>query len=116
MNLDDRVYFVDAIINQLRFPNVHTLFFLHAVVDLFSMVSPTSLNDNSDDMDAPDTTMELIVRTLLDRLAVNRPHPWGVIVALSELYKGPEYAFWDLPFIKNSPEVERLLVSLRLEQ
>jgi CCR4-NOT transcription complex subunit 1 len=114
LNLEDRVHFVDAIVNQLRFPNAHTLFSLHAVLDLFSDMPPASLNNNGDDSNDPDTVMELIVRMLLDRLAVNRPHPWGVIVALSELYKSSEYAFWDLPFIKNTPEVRQLLLSTQM--
>jgi CCR4-NOT transcription complex subunit 1 len=103
LGLEDRTSFVDAIINQLRFPNIHTLFFLHCLADLFGILSPTT-SDSGDDSDTSETLMELIIRSLLDRLVV-RPHPWGVVLALVELSKGSERPFWDLPFIKNNPEV-----------
>jgi CCR4-NOT transcription complex subunit 1 len=107
VDMQDRTHLVDSIINQLRYPNLHTLFFLHVMMDLFSLTSPASLNDVSGEVSPSDTLMELIVRSLLDRLTTTRPYPWGVLVALSELYKSPEYHFWELPFIKNSPDVSQ---------
>jgi CCR4-NOT transcription complex subunit 1 len=107
IDIQDHTMLVDSIINQLRFPNLHTLFYLHILMDLFNLTSPASLSDVSGDVNAPDTIMELIVRSLLDRLTTTRPYPWGVLVALSELYKSPEYPFWELPFIKNSPDVSQ---------
>lgn len=105
LDIEDRATFVEAIINQLRFPNTHTLFFLHATVDLFSM-GPTLSNDNADDDgEESESVMELIVRTILARLSINRPYPWGAIVALGEVFRSSEPAFGELSFIKNNPEV-----------
>ena len=32
-------------------------------------------------------------RVLLERLIVNRPHPWGLLITFIELVKNPRYAF-----------------------
>jgi CCR4-NOT transcription complex subunit 1 len=51
-------------------------------------------------------------RVLLERLVVNRPHPWGLLITFIELIKTPRYAFWDKPFIHVAPELERLFDSV----
>ncbi|KAF2671384.1 Not1-domain-containing protein [Microthyrium microscopicum] len=105
LDLDDRHLFVNAVVDQLRFPNSHTHWFMCALMDLFGV------NTSSAD-ELHGGLMELIVRTLIERLHVHRPHPWGVIVVLLELYKNPGYQFWELPFVKASPEVEKLFATL----
>lgn len=47
-------------------------------------------------------------RVLLERLIVNRPHPWGLLVTFIELIKNPVYKFWSHEFVKCAPEIERL--------
>lgn len=47
-----------------------------------------------------------IYRVLLERLIVNRPHPWGLLVSFIELIKNP--SFWKHEFIRCSPDIERL--------
>src|SRR4051794_12442165 len=37
---------------------------------------------------------EQITRVLLERLIVNRPHPWGLLITFIELIKNPRYNFW----------------------
>jgi CCR4-NOT transcription complex subunit 1 len=93
---ETRCQLIHAMVNQLRFPNSHTHYFMCALIDIFCMPPADKIQDE---------IQEVIVRTLLERLAVQRPHPWGVIVALLELYKNGNYQFWDLPFVKASPEV-----------
>ena len=51
---------------------------------------------------------EQITRVLLERLIVNRPHPWGLLITFIELIKNPRYQFWSHPFTRCAPEVERL--------
>ena len=54
---------LNAIGNQLRFPNSHTHFFSCVLLALF--VESKS-----------EAVREQITRVLLERLIVNRPHPW----------------------------------------
>nr|CDI56008.1 related to CDC39-component of the CCR4-NOT complex [Melanopsichium pennsylvanicum 4] len=65
---------LSAAANQLRFPSSHTAYFSGAVLQLFS---------ESDD----ELVREQIVRVLLERLIINRPHPWGLLVTFIELMK-----------------------------
>lgn len=49
---------------------------------------------------------------LLERLIVNRPHPWGLLITFIELIKNPRYNFWQLGFTHCAAEIERLFESV----
>lgn len=49
---------------------------------------------------------------LLERLIVNRPHPWGLLVTFIELIKNPRYQFWSRSFTRCAAEIERLFDSV----
>ncbi|RXI06772.1 hypothetical protein DVH24_025908 [Malus domestica] len=55
---------------------------------------------------------EQITRVLLERLIVNRPHPWGLLITFIELIKNPRYQFWNRAFIRCAPEIEKLFESV----
>ncbi|EPQ27193.1 uncharacterized protein PFL1_05116 [Pseudozyma flocculosa PF-1] len=63
-----------AAANQLRYPSSHTAYFSSLLVHLFA-----SARD--------DAVREQITRVLLERLIVNRPHPWGLLVTFIELMR-----------------------------
>lgn len=44
---------------------------------------------------------------LVERLIVNRPHPWGLLITFIELIKNPVYKFWDHEFVHCAPEMTR---------
>lgn len=49
---------------------------------------------------------------LLERLIVNRPHPWGLLITFIELIKNPRYNFWSFSFTRCAGEIERLFESV----
>ena len=55
---------------------------------------------------------EQITRVLLERLIVNRPHPWGLLITFIELLKNPRYDFWTRGFTRCAAEIERLFDSV----
>lgn len=85
---------------------------------------------------------EQITRVLLERLIVNRPHPWGLLINFIELIKvmiffflvslyafqleyqilfwvgqflffqNQRYNFWNRAFIRCAPEIEKLFESV----
>ena len=59
-----------------------------------------------------EAVQEQITRVLLERLIVNRPHPWGLLVSFIELIKNPTYSFWARGFTRCAPEIERLFQSV----
>ncbi|KAI9476483.1 MAG: CCR4-Not complex component, Not1-domain-containing protein [Benjaminiella poitrasii] len=87
-----RYTLLSAIADHLRYPNSHTCFFSSILLLLFSK--------------HPEATKEQVTRVLLERLIVNRPHPWGLLASFIELIKDPK--FWDHEFIRCSPDIERL--------
>ena len=50
---------------------------------------------------------EQITRVLVERLIVNRPHPWGLLITFIELIKNPVYKFWDHEFVHCAPDMTR---------
>jgi CCR4-NOT transcription complex subunit 1 len=96
---EGRFYLLNAIANQLRYPNNHTHYFSTLLLMLFS--------ESEDEL-----VQEQITRVLLERLIVHRPHPWGLLVTFIELIKDPRYNFWHCPFTRCAPEIERVFESV----
>lgn len=100
MHPEARYYLLSAMANQLRYPNCHTYFFSFTILRLFGV--DYSEHDDSD-------IRQQIIRVLLERLIVHRPHPWGLIITLQELLQNRSYSFFRLPFIQAAPEVRIFL-------
>jgi CCR4-NOT transcription complex subunit 1 len=99
LDAEGRYLVLNAIANQLRYPNSHTHYFSCTLLGLFA--------------DAPhEAVQEQITRVLLERLIVHRPHPWGLLITFIELIKNPRYDFWNQRFTHCAPEIERLFESV----
>jgi len=100
-NLDPegRYFFLNAVANQLRYPNNHTHYFSCVLLYLFAEAGS-------------DLLKEQITRVLLERLIVHRPHPWGLLITFIELIKNPRYNFWNHAFTHCAPEIERVFESV----
>ncbi|KAL9234369.1 hypothetical protein vseg_009249 [Gypsophila vaccaria] len=99
LDTEGRYLFLNAIANQLRYPNTHTHYFSFILLLLFSKAEQEIIQ-------------EQITRVLLERLIVNRPHPWGLLITFIELIKNPSYHFWDRSFTRCAPEIEKLFESV----
>ncbi|RPA83679.1 Not1-domain-containing protein [Ascobolus immersus RN42] len=94
-----RYHFLNGIANQLRYANSHTQYFSALLLYIFAQAHGLK-NDEE--------IRSQISRVLVERLVVQRPHPWGLIYTLLELLRNPNYDFWNLSFVKNSPEVRNI--------
>mmetsp|Transcript_518 Transcript_518/g.1826 ORF Transcript_518/g.1826 Transcript_518/m.1826 type:complete len:2264 (-) Transcript_518:4073-10864(-) len=99
LDTEGRYLFLNAIANQLRYPNNHTHYFSCVLLFLFAEATQ-------------EIVQEQITRVLLERLIVNRPHPWGLLITFIELIKNPRYNFWSHNFTRCAPEIERLFESV----
>ncbi|KAK4801597.1 hypothetical protein SAY86_022084 [Trapa natans] len=95
LDTEGRYLFLNAVANQLRYPNTHTHYFSFIVLYLYAESSQEIIQ-------------EQITRVLFERLFVNRPHPWGLLITFIELIKNPRYNFWNRAFIRCAPEIEKL--------
>jgi len=95
LNEEGRYHVLNAITNQLRYPNNHTHFFSCLLLFIFAEVPDEGLK-------------EQITRVLLERLLANRPHPWGLLITFIELLKNPKYKFWNHSFAHLDQNIERL--------
>ncbi|CAN0921789.1 CCR4-NOT transcription complex subunit 1 [Linum grandiflorum] len=96
---EGRYLVLNAVANQLRYPNNHTHYFSFVLLYLFAESNQEIIQ-------------EQITRVLLERLIVNRPHPWGLLITFIELIKNPRYNFWNRSFIRCAPEIEKLFESV----
>ena len=99
LSAEGRYLFLNAIANQLRYPNNHTHYFSCVLLYLFSEAGC-------------ERVQEQITRVLVERLIVHRPHPWGLLITFIELIKNPRYNFWSKGFTRCAPEIERLFESV----
>jgi CCR4-NOT transcription complex subunit 1 len=91
-----RYHFLNGMINQLRYPNAHTHYFSQAILEAFG----GDMNDQEES-----DIRQTIIRIFFERIIAPYPHPWGFLVTVVELMRNEKYMFYDLPFIKASPEV-----------
>lgn len=106
LDTEGRYLFLNAIANQLRYPNNHTHYFTSVLLYLFAEAN------QGDQSNQEMIIQEQITRVLLERLIVNRPHPWGLLITFIELIKNPRYNFWSHSFTRCAPEIERLFDSV----
>jgi CCR4-NOT transcription complex subunit 1 len=101
MEFDDRGRYIclNAIANQLRYPSSHTHYFSCVMLYLFSESKTVAVK-------------EQVTRVLLERLIVNRPHPWGLLITFIELIKNQRYGFWNFPFTRCATEIEKVFESV----
>merc|ERR1719427_1517996 len=99
MDTEGRYLFLNCIANQLRYPNSHTHYFSCCLLYLFSEANTEAIQ-------------EQITRVLLERLIVNRPHPWGLLITFIELIKNPTFKFWSHEFVQCAPEIQKLFESV----
>lgn len=83
----------------MRYPNSNTHYFSCTLLYLFAESNTEAIQ-------------EQITRVLLERLIVNRPHPWGLLVTFIELIKNPVYRFWKHEFVRSAPELCKLFESV----
>ncbi|KAK3994594.1 CCR4-Not complex component, Not1-domain-containing protein [Cladorrhinum sp. PSN332] len=103
LNAEARYYLLFSIVNELRFTCSTTNYFSHAILEIFG--GQQDLSDQ-EEMDI----RQQIARLLLERIVGFWPQPWGVMITTVELVKNDKYHFFELPFIKQTPEVaERFL-------
>merc|ERR1712038_812113 len=101
MELNDRGSYIalNAIANQLRYPSSHTHYYSCVMLYLFSEATDEGIK-------------EQVTRVLLERLIVQRPHPWGLLITFIELIKNQRYQFWSHPFTRCATEIEKVFESV----
>jgi CCR4-NOT transcription complex subunit 1 len=118
LDTEGRYLFLNAIANQLRYPNNHTHYFSCVLLYLFAEANQASQEIIQEQITRCSSLLSLVLlltrlgRVLLERLIVNRPHPWGLLITFIELIKNPRYNFWSHSFTRCAPEIERLFESV----
>ena len=90
LNDETRLYFLNSIVNELRYPNSHTFFFCLILITLY-------LESRNQPV-----IQEQISTILFERLQSFRPYPWGLMINFRELIQNTSYGFMNSPFIQQN--------------
>jgi len=99
LDSEGRYLLFNGIANQLRYPNSHTHYFSGVLLSLFETATK-------------EYVQEQVTRVMLERLIVNRPHPWGLLITFIDLMQNRRYNFWNHDFVKCAPDIQRLFESV----
>lgn len=97
LDWEPRYHFLSSMANHLRFPNSFTAFYSQMFIHFF--------RTNELEAQVQLDIQQQVLRVLMERIVANRPHSWGLIVTLVELLKNGNYKLFELPFVKETPEV-----------
>jgi CCR4-NOT transcription complex subunit 1 len=84
LRYEHRYYLASAITDQIRYPSTHTDYFCKLLLNLWG---------TGEVGDAQRELRDSICRTVYERLAVARPHPWGLSLLSMELQNNSAYGF-----------------------
>jgi CCR4-NOT transcription complex subunit 1 len=79
-NLEMREVILNAIFNQISYPNIITNYFIEFILSMFVDFDSESIH-------------EQITRVFAERLIIEKPHPWGLIYTFIELIRNSKYNF-----------------------
>ena len=102
LSLEHRYYLLNALFDQIRYPNHHTSYFCKFILSLWGKG-----NEQRD-------IKEQICRIVYERLSVARPHPWGLAILTQELLQNPSYGFWE--FVGSGKDDGQQAIFHRLQQ
>lgn len=94
-----RYQVLQVMLEQLRYPNIHTHWFIYMLLNMFNS---KSFGDSLLEI------QEIMLRCILERIIVNKPHPWGITVMFCQLIRQQGKKLLELPFIQAIPEVEKI--------
>lgn len=104
---EGRHYIIHSMVNHLRPASADQVFFRELLLHIFAQ----------DPSDPEETEIrEQITRVLLERLIGFWPQPWGLLATVVELVRNEKYMFFDLPFIKSSPEVSTFACNVQADR
>lgn len=83
---EGRYQLLNAIADQIRYPNTHTDYFCKLMLHFWGS---GNLDPHQQEL------REQISRVVYERLSVARPHVWGMTILFLELQQNGTYGFWD---------------------
>lgn len=96
LDAEGRYLSAGAICNQLRAPSKHTAYFSSVLLNIY---------------ERHEQAREAVLRVLVERVIVNRPHPWGLLVTMFAMLRDDEGRY---PLPPNCPsDIVELLQTMR---
>ena len=86
-------------LNNLRYPNLITFYFSNLILLLFTEVEDDSLH-------------EQITKNLLERLIIEKPHPWGILALLFKILTNPNFNFEKKKFYQDNEKFVDYIVKI----
>lgn len=92
----------NGIANQLRYPNAYSFFYHLLVMHLFQ-----NLEDEG--------AIEILIRVLVERLLVSRPHPWFLLATIARVIQSPAWNKWSPSLYSRCSELRPIMQRVRIQ-
>ena len=102
LNDETRLCFLNAVVNELRYPSRHTFDFSCIILSIQAEAGREKV-------------FEQISQIFLERLQSHGPHPWGLMISFRELIQNPKLEFMKKQYIKEHPQSVAHLFQSRLK-
>ena len=96
LNDSTRLCFLNAIVNELRFPNNHTFYFSCIILFIYAEAKHADAGR--------EIIQQQISQIFLERLQTCGPYPWGLMISFRELIQNPKFAFMRKQYIREHPQ------------
>jgi CCR4-NOT transcription complex subunit 1 len=90
LNDETRMCFLNAIVNELRYPSKHTFDFSCTILSIYAEAGK-------------EIVFEQISQIFLERLQTCGPYPWGLMISFRELIQNPKLEFMKKQYIRDHP-------------
>eukprot|EP01017_Pseudomicrothorax_dubius_P013670 TRINITY_DN1609_c0_g3_i1.p1 TRINITY_DN1609_c0_g3~~TRINITY_DN1609_c0_g3_i1.p1 ORF type:complete len:550 (-),score=170.29 TRINITY_DN1609_c0_g3_i1:118-1707(-) len=97
-----REVILTAMVNEARYPNRKTLYFITFFIQLFQ--SGAQERDR-----ASEAIMEQLLRMIVEILLIKEPYPWGVLCTFVELQRNPLCAIGSRPFLQEHVNIFEMI-------
>ena len=102
LNDETRLCFLNAVVNELRYPSKHTFDFSCIILSIQAEAGREKV-------------FEQISQIFLERLQAQGPHPWGLMISFRELIQNPKLEFMKKQYIVEHPQSVANLFQSRLK-
>ena len=107
-SFEARYLFLDAIVNHLRFPNLHTKFCMELIMYIYSHTAPPDSQHQRQNI-YYNYVQEQLMCVFMHRLVTQRPQPFGLLMAFFHIIKihDKDRERWINAFGHSSIEVDK---------
>ena len=95
---ENRDHLINAMLNELRFPSIQTLFFSDLIVFILREIKEETIEEH-------------IIRNMCERM-IYKVIPWGLSLTFAQIMKNQSYKIKEAGFYINNPQIAGIIQNI----